>query len=31
MKPIERIEEVSLLYEISKALNEHLDLKRSLS
>jgi Nif-specific regulatory protein len=30
MKPIERIEEVSLLYEISKALNEHLDLKPSL-
>jgi len=30
MKPIERIEETSLLYEISKALNEHLDLKRSL-
>jgi Nif-specific regulatory protein len=30
MKPIERIEELSLLYEISKALNEHLDLKQSL-
>ncbi|MCU0584890.1 MAG: sigma 54-interacting transcriptional regulator [Desulfobacterales bacterium] len=28
--PIERIEEISLLYEISTALNEHLDLKRSL-
>ena len=27
MKPIE---EVTLLYEISKALNEHLDLKKSL-
>ncbi len=26
----ERIEEISLLYEISTALNEHLDLKRSL-
>ena len=30
MKPIERIENISLLYEITKALNEHLDLKRSL-
>ncbi len=30
IKPIERIEEISLLYEISTALNEHLDLKRSL-
>ncbi|MCU0559160.1 MAG: GAF domain-containing protein, partial [Desulfobacterales bacterium] len=30
MKPSERIEEISLLYEISTALNEHLDLKRSL-
>ena len=29
-KPVERIEEISLLYEISTALNEHLDLKRSL-
>ena len=30
MKSSERIEEISLLYEISTALNEHLDLKRSL-
>jgi len=30
MKPMERIENITLLYEISKALNEHLDLKRSL-
>jgi Nif-specific regulatory protein len=30
MKPSERIENISLLYEITKALNEHLDLKRSL-
>ena len=30
MKPTERIENISLLYEITKALNEHLDLKRSL-
>jgi Nif-specific regulatory protein len=27
---MKRIEEVTLLYEISKALNEHLDLKKSL-
>lgn len=27
---MERIEEITLLYEISKALNEHLDLKKSL-
>jgi Nif-specific regulatory protein len=30
MKPLERYENITLLYEISKALNEHLDLKRSL-
>jgi Nif-specific regulatory protein len=30
MKPAERIEDITLLYEITKALNEHLDLKRSL-
>jgi Nif-specific regulatory protein len=30
MKPTERIENITLLYEITKALNEHLDLKRSL-
>ncbi len=30
MKTTERIENITLLYEISKALNEHLDLKRSL-
>jgi Nif-specific regulatory protein len=30
MKPTERIEDITLLYEITKALNEHLDLKRSL-
>ena len=30
MKPSDRIENISLLYEITKALNEHLDLKRSL-
>jgi Nif-specific regulatory protein len=30
MKPTDRIENITLLYEISKALNEHLDLKRSL-
>jgi len=27
---MKRIEDVTLLYEISKALNEHLDLKKSL-
>jgi len=30
MKTTERIENITLLYEITKALNEHLDLKRSL-
>jgi Nif-specific regulatory protein len=30
MKTAERLENITLLYEISKALNEHLDLKRSL-
>ena len=30
MKTTERIEDITLLYEITKALNEHLDLKRSL-
>jgi Nif-specific regulatory protein len=30
MKATDRIENITLLYEISKALNEHLDLKRSL-
>jgi Nif-specific regulatory protein len=30
MQSSERIEEITLLYEISTALNEHLDLKRSL-
>ncbi len=30
MKPTERIENITLLYEITKALNEHLDLKPSL-
>ncbi len=30
MKPTEQIENITLLYEITKALNEHLDLKRSL-
>jgi Nif-specific regulatory protein len=30
MKTTERLENIALLYEISKALNEHLDLKRSL-
>jgi Nif-specific regulatory protein len=30
MIPSDRIENISLLYEITKALNEHLDLKRSL-
>jgi len=30
MKTAERIENITLLYEITKALNEHLDLKRSL-
>jgi len=30
MKPTDRIENITLLYEITKALNEHLDLKRSL-
>jgi Nif-specific regulatory protein len=30
MRPTERIENITLLYEITKALNEHLDLKRSL-
>ena len=30
MKPTERIEDITLLYEITTALNEHLDLKRSL-
>jgi Nif-specific regulatory protein len=30
MKQTERIEDITLLYEITKALNEHLDLKRSL-
>ena len=30
MKTTERIENIALLYEITKALNEHLDLKRSL-
>jgi Nif-specific regulatory protein len=28
--PMKRIEEITLLYEISQSLNEHLDLKRSL-
>ncbi|MBW2569124.1 MAG: hypothetical protein JRD93_05500 [Deltaproteobacteria bacterium] len=27
---MKRIEEVTLLYEISKALNKHLDLRKSL-
>jgi len=30
MSAMKRIEEVTLIYEISKALNEHLDLKKSL-
>ena len=30
MKPTERMENIALLYEITTALNEHLDLKRSL-
>jgi len=30
MRTIKRIEEITLLYEISKALNEHLDLRKSL-
>ncbi|MGE5255216.1 MAG: sigma-54 interaction domain-containing protein [Hyphomicrobiales bacterium] len=30
MKATDRIENITLLYEITKALNEHLDLKRSL-
>jgi Nif-specific regulatory protein len=30
MRAIKRIEEITLLYEISKALNEHLDLRKSL-
>jgi Nif-specific regulatory protein len=30
MKTTERIENITLLYEITKALNEHLDLRRSL-
>jgi Nif-specific regulatory protein len=30
MSPLKSIEEVTLLYEISEALNEHLDLKKSL-
>ncbi|MFZ0612439.1 MAG: AAA family ATPase, partial [Desulfobacterales bacterium] len=30
MDDIKRFEETALLYEISKALNEHLDLKKSL-
>jgi Nif-specific regulatory protein len=30
MKTTDRIENITLLYEITKALNEHLDLKRSL-
>jgi Nif-specific regulatory protein len=30
MKAADRIENITLLYEITKALNEHLDLKRSL-
>ncbi|MCU0590090.1 MAG: sigma 54-interacting transcriptional regulator [Desulfobacterales bacterium] len=30
MKTTDRIEDITLLYEITKALNEHLDLKRSL-
>jgi Nif-specific regulatory protein len=30
MSTLKRIEDVTLLYEISKALNEHLDLKKSL-
>jgi Nif-specific regulatory protein len=29
-EPMKRIEDVTLLYEISKTLNEHLDLKKSL-
>jgi Nif-specific regulatory protein len=29
-EPMKRIEDVTLLYEISKKLNEHLDLKKSL-
>jgi Nif-specific regulatory protein len=30
MNTLERVENIALLYEISQALNEHLDLKRSL-
>ena len=30
MDEIKRFEEITLLYEISKALNEHLELKKSL-
>ena len=30
MRTIKRIEEITLLYEISKVLNEHLDLRKSL-
>jgi len=30
MRTIKKIEEITLLYEISKALNEHLDLRKSL-
>jgi Nif-specific regulatory protein len=30
MCAMKRIEDVTLLYEISKTLNEHLDLKKSL-
>ena len=30
MRAIKRIEEITLLYEISKVLNEHLDLRKSL-